>query len=139
MELNIPDIVAEVREAFMRYEQALVTNDVATLDACFWTSPHTIRYGLGENLYGIEAIRGFRNGRSNLDLTRELGATIITTFGRDAATGEAHGSSRTGRRGRLARVTSVLPRAPFHSRPAHMHARTDTTRSQINDADPALN
>lgn len=86
MELNIPDIVAEVREAFMRYEQALVTNDVATLDACFWTSPHTIRYGLGENLYGIEAIRGFRNGRSNLDLTRELGATIITTFGRDAAT-----------------------------------------------------
>lgn len=101
MDLNIPEIVAEVRAAFMRYEQALVSNDVAGLDACFWDSPHTIRYGLAENLYGIEAIRGFRSGRPNLDLARELGATVITSFGRDAATASTlyrrRSSGKTGR------------------------------------------
>jgi hypothetical protein len=101
MELNIPEVVAEVREAFMRYEKALVTNDVAVLDSCFWASPHTIRYGLAENLYGIEAIRSFRSGRSGADLARDLGATVITSFGRDAATASTlyrrRDSGKTGR------------------------------------------
>lgn len=101
MEVNIPEIVAEVRDAFDRYERALMTNDTATLDALFWDSEHTIRFGLAENLYGIEAIRGFRGSRPNVDLARELHRTVITTFGRDAATASTlyrrRGSGKTGR------------------------------------------
>ena len=73
MDVNIPEIVAEVTAAFQRYEQAIITNDVAVLDELFWDSDLTIRYGMGENLYGIEAIRGFRNARSGTDLGRTLG------------------------------------------------------------------
>lgn len=101
MELNLPEIVAEVRAAFDRYEKALLANDTEMLDQCFWSSPHTIRYGLAENLYGIEAIRGFRTGRAAVDLARELSRTEITAFGRDAATASTlyrrRGSGKTGR------------------------------------------
>jgi hypothetical protein len=101
MLVNIPEIVAEVRAAFDLYEKALVGNDTATLDALFWDSEHTIRYGLAENLYGIEAIRGFRTARLNSDLSRDLARTEITTFGRDAATASTlyrrRGSGKTAR------------------------------------------
>lgn len=101
MELNLPEVVAEVRAAFDRYEKALIGNDTATLDSLFWDSDRTVRYGLAENLYGIEAIRGFRSGRPNVDLTHDLGRTVITTFGRDAATASTlyrrRGSGKTGR------------------------------------------
>ena len=60
MEINIPEVVAEVEKAFARYERALVTNDVAELDALFWKSPHTLRYGATENLYGYDEIAAFR-------------------------------------------------------------------------------
>jgi hypothetical protein len=86
MEVNIPEIVAEVREHFDRYNAALVANDLATLDAMFWDSPHTIRFGLTENLYGIDAIRAFRAARSPVGLERDLAGAVITTFGRDFAT-----------------------------------------------------
>ena len=86
MEINLPDVVAEVTEAFQRYESALVGNDVAVLDQFFWQSPHTIRYGATENLYGYEAIAQFRSNRSPLGLDRSLSHTTITTYGRDFAT-----------------------------------------------------
>ncbi len=93
--------MAEVRAAFDRYEQALITNDTAVLDELFWDSTHTIRYGLAENLYGIAAIRGFRTNRANTDLARDLARTEITTFGRDCATASTlyrrRGSGKTGR------------------------------------------
>src|SRR5476649_2245142 len=63
MEINIPSVVAEVTAAFNRYETALNANDVATLDELFWQSPHTLRYGVGEQLYGYEQIAAFRAGR----------------------------------------------------------------------------
>jgi hypothetical protein len=101
MDINIPEIVAEVRAAFDRYEAALTSNDVAVLDELFWDSVHTIRYGLGENLYGVEAIRGFRAARANIDLMRELAGTVITTYGSDFATAATLyrrlGSGKTGR------------------------------------------
>ena len=84
--VNIPAIVAEVTEAFARYEDALIHNKVDVLDALFWHSPHTVRYGAGENLVGIDAIRAFRAARPSAGLARTLGATVITTFGRDFAT-----------------------------------------------------
>jgi hypothetical protein len=86
MEINLPDVVAEVKKAFDRYEQALVNNDVAVLDELFWNSPYTIRYGATENLYGYEAIARFRSSRPSVDLQRDLSNTVITTYGRDFAT-----------------------------------------------------
>jgi Protein of unknown function (DUF3225) len=86
MEINLPEIVAEVTAAFERYETALVTNDVATLDELFWNSPLTIRYGATENLYGYEAIAAFRSARSAAGLERMLSNTVITTYGEDFAT-----------------------------------------------------
>jgi ketosteroid isomerase-like protein len=101
MVLDDPEVVAEVRAAFDRYERALIGNDTAALDALFWDSPHTIRYGNGENLYGIEEIRAFRSARSPIDLDRELAKTAIHTFGRDFAVActlyRRRGSGKTGR------------------------------------------
>ncbi len=84
--IKLPEIVAEVTVAFGRSEQALVTNDVEALDELFWRSPHTLRYGVGENLYGWEQIASFRAGRSPAGLARTLQNTVITTYGRDYAT-----------------------------------------------------
>jgi hypothetical protein len=86
MEINLPDVRAEVEAAFARYEAALVGNDVATLQELFWRSEHTIRYGIGENLYGWDAIGAFRAARSPLGLARRISRTVITTYGSDLAT-----------------------------------------------------
>jgi 1-carboxybiuret hydrolase subunit AtzH-like protein len=85
MEIDLPEIVAEVREAFGRYEQALVKNDVPALNAFFRDDPRTIRYGAGEILYGSEEIKAFRAARSPVALGRTISRTVITTFGRDFA------------------------------------------------------
>jgi len=85
IEINLPEVVAEVRAAFDRYERALVSNDVAMLDELFWNSPHTLRYGATENLYGYEAIARFRAQRPSAGLARSVLRVEITTFGRDAA------------------------------------------------------
>ena len=85
MQIDIPDVVAEVRAAFERYERALVTNDVATLDEIFRNDPRTMRYGQSENLYGYKEIEAFRAARPSAGLARTLSRTVITTFGRDFA------------------------------------------------------
>jgi hypothetical protein len=86
VEINIPEVVAEVTAEFQRYEKALTTNDVATLDAIFHDDPNTIRYGIGENLYGYSEIASFRAGRPPINLMRRIERTKITTYGRDFAT-----------------------------------------------------
>jgi len=85
MEIDLPEVVAEVTAAFERYEKALVTNDVATLDALFHDDPRTVRYGGGENLYGYAEIAAFRSARSPAGLGRTLSKTVITAYGRDFA------------------------------------------------------
>ena len=85
MEIDLPDVVAEVTAEFERYEKALVTNDVATLDAIFHDDPRTIRYGGTENLYGYGEIEAFRAARSSVGLARTLSKTVISTYGRDFA------------------------------------------------------
>ena len=100
-EINLPDVVAEVSVQFARYESALIRNDVAVLDELFWESPHTLRYGATENLYGYDEIKAFRAGRPAVGLERALLKTVITTYGRDMATANVEfqrtGSPRTGR------------------------------------------
>ncbi|MFN3226373.1 MAG: oxalurate catabolism protein HpxZ [Hyphomicrobiales bacterium] len=86
MVINRPDVVDEVEAAFARYEAALIGNDVAELDALFWTSPHTVRYGPAESLYGQDEILAFRKARPSVGLDRVLRRTVITTFGEDFAT-----------------------------------------------------
>ena len=86
MQINIPAVKAEMEAEFARYEKALVSNDVETLEALFWDCGNTIRYGVGENLYGMNAIRAFRQARSPVGLARRLEQTVITTFGTDFAT-----------------------------------------------------
>jgi hypothetical protein len=84
---NIPEVVAEIRDIFERYEQALVDKDVAVLDATFWGSPHTIRYALHENGYGFEAIHAHRVARPPGPGIKEKRIRLeILTLGRDLAT-----------------------------------------------------
>ena len=101
MDINLPDVVAEVTAAVDRYETALVNNQVEVLDVLFWNSPHTLRYGAGENLYGYEAIRAFRAARSPQGLARRVLRTVVTTYGQDFATAnlefQRDGSDRIGR------------------------------------------
>jgi hypothetical protein len=85
MQVDLPDVLAEVTEQFARYEKALVTNDVAVLDQLFRADSRTLRYGIGENLYGYDAIMAFRAARSPAGLMRRIAGTVITTYGRDAA------------------------------------------------------
>lgn len=86
MIINEPATLAEVTAQFEAYERALQSNDLATLDAFFWDSPHVLRYGVGENLHGIEMIRAFRRARTGGSPPRTLRNTVITTFGSDFAT-----------------------------------------------------
>ena len=85
MEIDLPEVLAEVKEQFARYEKALVTNDVAVLDELFRADPRTLRYGVGENLYGYDAIMAFRAARSPAGLMRRTEKTVITAYGRDTA------------------------------------------------------
>ncbi|MDR7380036.1 hypothetical protein J2X19_004738 [Rhodoferax ferrireducens] len=99
--INLPGVLAEVQAVFDRYEDALVNNRVEVLDELFWNSPHTLRYGATENLYGFDAIQAFRAGRPAQGLQRSLLKTVITTYGQDFATAnvefQREGSSATGR------------------------------------------
>ncbi|UGY18097.1 oxalurate catabolism protein HpxZ [Bradyrhizobium septentrionale] len=85
MEIDLPEVVAEVTAQFQRYEKALVSNDVAVLDELFRNDSRTLRYGIGENLYGYAEIMAFRAGRSPVGLMREIDRTVITAYGRDTA------------------------------------------------------
>jgi hypothetical protein len=85
MEIDRPEVVAEVKAAFQRYERALMSNDVAMLNTLFRADHRTIRYGIAENLYGHDEIAAFRTARSAVGLARTLSRTVITTYGSDVA------------------------------------------------------
>jgi hypothetical protein len=102
MEIDLPEVVAEVTAAFERYEKALVSNDVATLDEIFRKDSRTIRYGGAEILYGYNEIAAFRAARSPVGLARTLSKTVISTYGRDHAVASTlyHRPSQPGKIGR---------------------------------------
>jgi hypothetical protein len=111
VEINIPEIRAEVEAAFARYEQALVTNDVPVLEELFRDAPETIRYGATENLYGMDEIRAFRRARPSVGLMRRLERTVITTYGRDFATANTM-FRRESAPGKLGRQSQTWVRFP---------------------------
>jgi len=102
MDINLPEVKAQVEAAFATYEAALVGNDVDTLQGLFWDSDLTIRYGVGENLYGYDEIGAFRAARSPVGLARTTSRTVITTFGRDFASSSTgfHRDTAPGKVGR---------------------------------------
>jgi len=85
MDVDLPDVLAEVTAQFERYEKALVSNDIAVLDELFRSDKRSLRYGVGENLYGYDEIMAFRAARSPVGLGRTTARTLITTYGRDSA------------------------------------------------------
>lgn len=102
MDINLPEVKQEVEAAFAAYEVALMANDVGALQAMFWNSPLTIRYGINEILHGWEEIGAFRSARSPVGLARTLSRTTVTTYGRDFATASTlfHRDSMPGKVGR---------------------------------------
>lgn len=111
LEIDIPEVKAEVEAAFAEYERALVTNDVETLDRLFLNSEKTVRYGGAENLYGYAEIAAFRAARSSLGLERRLERTLITTYGRDMATAWTL-FRRDSMQGKVGRQSQVWLRSP---------------------------
>jgi len=111
MEIDLPYVVAEVRAAFDRYEKALVSNDVDTLDELFRDDPRTIRFGGTENLFGYSEITAFRQARSPVGLARTLSKTAITTYGRDFAVASTlfHRTSAPGKVGRQMQTWARFP------------------------------
>ena len=101
MQINRPDVLAEVTGVCDLYEKALVSNDVAVLDSLFWNSAQVLRYGPTENLYGYAQIAGFRAARSPANLERTVLKRVITTFGNEFATANVEfqrpPATRTGR------------------------------------------
>ena len=83
MQINDPEVVAELRELYPLYEAALINNDIETLTKMFWASPHAIRFGAGENLYGVDEIEAFRKSRPALNLARRVIRLEIVSFGKD--------------------------------------------------------
>lgn len=131
MQIDLPEVVAEVSAAFERYQRALGDNDVATLNQLFWDDPRTIRYGGRENLYGYAAIKAFRSVRAPAGSSQQSG-TVITSFGFDLAVASTlfHRAEWTTKVGRLmqtwvrfkigwrivaAHVSIVDPEAPASS------------------------
>ena len=121
MEIDLPEVIAEVSAAFERYEQALVTNDVEVLDGSFRDDPRTIRYGIGENLYGFAEIAAFRAARSSVGLMRTREKTVITTYGRDFAVASTL-FRRVGSKGKVGRQMQTWVRFPdgWHVVAAHV-------------------
>lgn len=82
MQINDPDIIKDLKALYPKYETALMANDAEALTRMFWASPHEMRFGVTENLYGIEEIEAFRKGRSPANLARTVQRLDVATFGR---------------------------------------------------------
>jgi hypothetical protein len=111
MDIDLPEVVAEVTAQFARYEQALVTNDVTVLDELFRNDARTLRYGITENLYGYGEIAAFRAARSPAGLMRRTARTVITAYGRDSAVASTL-FYRDGAPGRVGRQMQTWIRFP---------------------------
>jgi hypothetical protein len=108
MEINNPQTLMELTRQFDRYQKAIDDNDIAVLNELFWNSTHTIRYGIGENLYGHAEIASYRGSRDPKSVARVVGKSVITSYGRDAATTNIE-FARAGRKGRQSQAWIRMP------------------------------
>ena len=88
MEINIPEVLAELTAAFEKYERALLANEPEVLIRSFWNDARTVRYGVAENLYGLDEIARYRKTRAAQGGAPQRTTTrsVITTYGRDFGT-----------------------------------------------------
>jgi len=108
MEINNSQVLAEVSVQFQRYQDAVISNDIAVLNELFWDNALTLRYGAGENLYGHAAIAGYRSARNPAGLAREETKRVVTSYGRDYATTNIE-FTRSGRHGRQSQAWARMP------------------------------
>ncbi len=108
MQINDPQVLAEVSSAFQRYQDAIISNDIAVLNELFWNNALTLCYGAGENLYGHAAIAGYRSARNPAGLAREETKRVVTSYGRDFATTNIE-FTRSGRHGRQSQAWVRMP------------------------------
>ncbi len=101
---NIPEVMAEVTESFTSYNQAIETGDSAALNGYFWNSPHTVRFGPREHLFGYDEIASFRTGVWKPGAPRTVERFAVTTFGRDFGTTNAVFRDAAGRANRQSQV-----------------------------------
>ena len=129
MKINDPETIAELKSLYPLYEAALVTNDADTLTRMFWASPHAMRFGVAENLYGIDEIAAFRKGRSPANLARNIRRLDIVTFGRDYASVTLEFERTVDGREVLGRQSQVWVRLPEGWRivAAHVSMLPDAT------------
>jgi hypothetical protein len=110
LEINLPEIVAEVTEAHNRYERALSINDLDTIDSLFWNDAQTLRYGPNGTLRGHAAISAFRRARNIKGIERNVLNVYVTTFGRDFAVSNTESKRpRTDRTGRQSQTWVRMP------------------------------
>ena len=110
MEINLPEVLAEVSAEFDRYERALLANDIPALNDFFWGDPRALRYSVAATQHGHAEVAASRLARPTKDLERLLFATVVTTFGRDVAT--ANTEFRRTESGRLGRQSQTWIRFP---------------------------
>lgn len=128
MEIDLADVVAEVREVLDRYETALMTNDIPTLEAIFWDDPRTVRLGVGEILFGIDAIRRFRRAQTGGYQKRERLEVRITTYGRDfGVTNIVYRRVATGMIGRETKIFARIPGTGWRVVSAHVSLNPEGT------------
>jgi hypothetical protein len=108
VEINNPKVLREVSAAFQRYQDAIIANDIAVLNELFWDNALTLRYGVGENLYGHAAIAGYRSARNPAGLAREETKRVVTSYGQDYATTNIE-FTRQGRLGRQSQAWARMP------------------------------
>ena len=108
MEINNSQVLAEVSVQFQRYQDAVLSNDIAVLNELFWDNALTLRYGAGENLYGHAAIAGYRSARNPAGLAREETKRVVTSYGRDYATTNIE-FTRSGRHRRQSQAWARMP------------------------------
>ena len=123
MEINHPQTLAEVTRQFDRYQQAIIANDIAVLNELFWRNTLTLRYGIGENLYGHDEIAAYRRARDPKSAARIVSKAVVTTFGRDAATTNIE-FARAGRNGRQSQTWIRVPEG-WRIVAAHVSYRDD--------------
>jgi hypothetical protein len=121
MAIDLPEIVAEVKAAYDRYNDAVNSGNIAILNSTFRDDPRTIRYGQAENLYGYKEIEGFRAAARPLDPPRTLSKTVITTYGRDYAVASTL-TYRANQPGKVGRQMQTWVRFPdgWHVVAAHV-------------------
>ncbi len=108
MQINLPEIVAEVTRHVSEYERALASNDLETIDKLFWNSPLTLRYGPNGTLIGHRAISDFRRARNIKGIERTITNSLITTFGTDFAVSNTE-SNRAGTTNRQSQTWVRMP------------------------------